>query len=85
MITQQIGLRYLVPMALEKLNENILAEGNLFEGDLLDAVLSVNMDYWKTEPKRFIELGEIIKKNEEMLHVEHPKLMKSILKLNAIL
>jgi len=35
MIGQQIGLDYLVPLALETLTQDIWAEGDFFEGDLL--------------------------------------------------
>jgi hypothetical protein len=41
MIQQQIGLQYLVPIALQNLRENPLAEGDLYPGDLLVAVLRV--------------------------------------------
>lgn len=39
MIGQSIGLKYLVPKALEHLQENPLAAGDFFEGDLLFALL----------------------------------------------
>ncbi|MBU2020272.1 MAG: hypothetical protein KJ941_11560 [Bacteroidetes bacterium] len=46
MISQEIGLKYVVPIALEFLNENILAEGDFYEGDLLNAISEVNKTYW---------------------------------------
>jgi hypothetical protein len=39
MIGQKIGLNYLMPLALKELEENILAEGDLYEGDLLSNVV----------------------------------------------
>ena len=39
MIGQDIGSKYLLPIALEKLQENPLAEGDFYEGDLLYNVI----------------------------------------------
>ena len=41
MIGQQIGLNYLIPLALETLTEDLYAEGDFFEGDLLKNVLAI--------------------------------------------
>jgi hypothetical protein len=49
MIGQNIGLRFLMPLAIDRLKENILAEGDYYEGDLLSAVLQSNQSYWKVE------------------------------------
>lgn len=49
MIGQQIGLKYLIPIALEALENNILAEGDFYEGDLLKSVVTSDKDYWKKE------------------------------------
>ena len=48
MISQQIGLKYLVPLALRELNERPYAEGDLYEGALLQALLRVEAAFWKT-------------------------------------
>ena len=39
MIGQGIGLKHLLPMAVEELKKNPLAEGDYYEGDLLIQVL----------------------------------------------
>ena len=39
MIGQDIGSKYLLPIALKKLQENPLAEGDFYEGDLLYNVI----------------------------------------------
>jgi len=49
MIGQNIGLNYLIPIALEVLQSNILAEGDFYEGDLLKNVLTSETEYWKRE------------------------------------
>lgn len=46
MIGQQIGLDYLLPLALEALTQDIWVEGDLFPGDLLKSVLAVSPDFW---------------------------------------
>ena len=46
MIGQNFSLDYLIPIAIEKLKENILAEGNFYPGDLLQNVLRIEHRYW---------------------------------------
>jgi hypothetical protein len=50
MIGQNIGLKFLVPLALERLQEDPLAEGDYYPGDLLHNVLSVEPLFWKSHP-----------------------------------
>jgi hypothetical protein len=50
MIGQGFNLDYLIPLAIEKLTENILAEGDLYKGDLLQAVINSRQDYWDKVP-----------------------------------
>jgi hypothetical protein len=46
MIGQQIGLNYLIPLALETLTTDLFAEGDFFEGDLLKNVLAIRTEFW---------------------------------------
>ena len=46
MIGQEIGLYFLMPLAIETLTDNIFAEGDYYEGDLLKNVLEVNTKFW---------------------------------------
>ena len=48
LIGQNIGLPYIIPLALDILTENMLAEGGLYEGDLLNAVLTSDKTFWDT-------------------------------------
>ncbi len=48
MIGQNISLDILVPIAIDRLTVNLLAEGNLYPGDLLNNVLTSDADFWKT-------------------------------------
>ncbi len=47
MIGQDIGTVFLVPLALEKLAADPLAEGNCYPGDLLCSVLNLPGQFWQ--------------------------------------
>ena len=47
MIGQNEGLPILVPLAIGILKENILAEGDFYEGDLLVNVLESDQKFWE--------------------------------------
>lgn len=51
MIGQAIGLQYLVPLALEKLEVAPLVEGDFYAGDLLVALLRVDDSFWTAHPE----------------------------------
>ena len=73
MIGQGFGLDYLVPLALEKLAENLFAEGEFYEGDLLQSVLLIETEFWLMNRNYWNELNELIKnKRTEILesHIE---------------
>jgi CDI immunity proteins len=60
MIGQSIGLQYLIPIANEKLRHNPMAKGDFFEGDLLQKVLNVDLDFWVENKQYWVELKKII-------------------------
>ena len=47
MIGQDIGLEFLIPLALERLRDSPLAEGDCYPGDLLANVLRADATFWK--------------------------------------
>jgi len=51
MIGQEIGLTWFVPLALEILEQDPLACGALYPGDLLRRVLFVGREFWTGEPE----------------------------------
>ncbi|MBL0764965.1 contact-dependent growth inhibition system immunity protein [Marivirga atlantica] len=81
MIGQNIGLKYLIPMALETLKENVLAEGDLYEGDLLKSVLTSDKDFWKNESDYFEDLEKVIQENEQALQEREPRLLKDFVEM----
>ncbi|MFI8105322.1 contact-dependent growth inhibition system immunity protein [Streptomyces sp. NPDC086023] len=46
LIRQDVGLAYLLPLAVEVLRVDPLAEGDMYEGDLLAAVLTRSTGVW---------------------------------------
>ena len=48
LIGQNVGLPYLLPLAIERLEENPLAEGDYYPGDLLKSVLIIEESFWRT-------------------------------------
>jgi len=64
MISQNFGLTYLVPLAIEKLKKDILAEGDFYPGDLLKSVASIESDFWVRHKQLFLSLKMIIDQNK---------------------
>ena len=61
MIGQEIGLQFLVPLALDRLESNPLAEGDFYPGDLLASVLQVEPSFWREWPRLRVEVTDILK------------------------
>ncbi|MFF3849609.1 contact-dependent growth inhibition system immunity protein [Streptomyces sp. NPDC002328] len=51
LIGQDVGLAYLLPLAVEVLRVDPLAEGDMYEGDLLAAVLTRSAEVWSESPE----------------------------------
>ncbi|MFE0437959.1 contact-dependent growth inhibition system immunity protein [Streptomyces nigra] len=60
LIGQDVGLAYLLPLAMEVLRDNPLAEGDMYEGDLLAAVLTRSAEVWRDFPELRREVREIV-------------------------
>jgi hypothetical protein len=59
MIGQQIGLPYLVPVAIALLRTDPLTAGHCYEGDLLAAVLRADSRFWLASPDLRAQTAEI--------------------------
>lgn len=57
LIRQDVGLAHLLPLAVEVLRGDPLAEGDMYEGDLLAAVLTRSPEIWSESP----ELGREVR------------------------
>ena len=51
LIGQSIGLKYLVPRALEILEREPLLDAEFYPGDLLGAVLKIEGEFWSEHPE----------------------------------
>lgn len=67
MIGQKQDLGYLVPMALDVLEENLLAKGDYYNGDLLEAVINVPNDFWEEHVTYREDLRLLIKEKIDFL------------------
>ena len=59
LIAQQEGLDVLLPLALDRLEQDPLAEGDFYPGDLLVAVMRVPPAYWQSRPGEAARLRSI--------------------------
>lgn len=60
MIGQSIGLEFLVPLAIEVLDENPFVEGDYYPGDLLSMVMKVEPGFWQTHQDLYWSVSEIV-------------------------
>lgn len=60
MIGQNIGLNYLLPLAIEQLRRDPLVAGDFYPGDLLAAVLRVESGFWPVQPQLRRAVQEIV-------------------------
>ncbi len=70
LISQQIGTEYIIEIALEKLNRNILTECNFYEGDLLITVSSLPTEFWNENQTEFLTFKKLIERNSELIKNE---------------
>ncbi|SFC83171.1 hypothetical protein SAMN05421747_1338 [Parapedobacter composti] len=64
MIGHGFSLDYLIPLAIDYLKEDLLVEGDLYPGDLLKSVHSVDEAFWESNPKLWKELNRLINGKE---------------------
>jgi hypothetical protein len=67
MIGQRVGLPFLIPLAMERLEEEPLAAGDLYAGDLLGAVLRVGDKFWVSHPDFLQRVRKIVARVKDLL------------------
>src|SRR5579871_4826917 len=67
MIGQQISLSYLAPLAVERLEDDPLAEADFGPGDLLQVTLQLPEVFWSIYPDSFQRVRQIIRRIKESL------------------
>jgi hypothetical protein len=68
-IGQEIGLPFLVPLAVEQLEQNPLADGDLYEAALLDVVLRVSESFWESHPELSQRMSDVFMRVKNILAV----------------
>lgn len=71
MLSQNNALELLIPMAISVLKENILAEGDFFEGDLLITLLRTDQIFWINHVSLKEEVKLLIFENQESIRTIH--------------
>ena len=66
MILHGLGLKFLIPMAIEILTENPFAEGENIGYSLLDSVLGIKPSFWQKNPDLYRKTEEILQKAESV-------------------
>ncbi len=66
LIGQNIGLHFLLPLALEILESDPLAEGDFYCGDLLKSCLTIDSAFWGTAPEMYVRLKAIAVKAAQL-------------------
>jgi len=62
LINQGFGLKYLVSPVIDILSNNLFAEGDYYEGDLLKSVLTIDKVFWKENPILKEKLKQVLLK-----------------------
>ena len=60
MIGQNIGLEFLIPLAIELLRENPFIKGDYYPGDLLSVTMQVEPGFWQTHRDLYWSVSEIV-------------------------
>ena len=70
LISQRIGIEYLIGISLEKLERNILTECDFYEGDLLVAVSNLPTEFWSKNQSEFQIFKKLVELNSELIKNE---------------
>ncbi|QNR84873.1 hypothetical protein H9N25_23870 [Pedobacter riviphilus] len=74
LISQDIGLEHLIPITIEILNKDILAEGDLYPGDLLESALKIDNAFWTNNINLKERLSLLIDLNSDKIRSENLEL-----------
>jgi len=76
LLGQNIGLYYLVPLAIEHLSEDPLLQAAFYPGDLLCTVLRVNGSFWISEPTARAEIEAIVERGRALAATKDTNVMR---------
>ncbi len=64
LISQKVGLKYVLPIAVSVLNINPLEEVRYYEGDLLNVCLKLTVEDWNDNQSELIDFCRILHNNK---------------------
>jgi hypothetical protein len=70
LISQDIGVHFLLPKAMNLLTQNALTEGDFYPGDLLSAVLSLDHQVWTNCQDLRDKLKRSIQNQKDLIETE---------------
>jgi len=71
LISQNVGLKFLVPKVINILQNDILHEAIYYPGDLLSAILDVESNYWVNNPLELSLFVSILKKSKYQINIDN--------------
>lgn len=66
MLSQELGVTYLLPIAVTELESDPLAEGDFYPGDLCQSVLLLPYEVWKDHKDMYKRVKKVIEDLEEI-------------------
>lgn len=83
LLVQNMGVKFLITRVIHKLQNNILAEGDLYKGDLLCSIANISKKYWlnfKSELNTLIILVKTSKSTlkKELGEKEYSKILEKL-------
>ena len=73
LLGQKIGLKFLLPKAIAILQNDILAEGDYYPGDLLANVLRLDKEDWKNNPNQRLTFEKLLTDGEKEIELSGDK------------
>ena len=61
LIGQKVGLRFLIPVALDILGDDLFIDTDFYNGDLLQNVMQVDNDFWVSNKELKQQLDNLLK------------------------
>ncbi len=58
-LSQETGLKFVVPIAIEILRDDILAEGDMYPGDIVTNLLRIDAEFWGLHTNLAIEVNNL--------------------------
>ena len=65
LIGQEIGVQWLLPMAIDALEQNVFVETEYYPGDLFVQVLRLSQDTWQNAPEQKLRVDALIAANSD--------------------